>query len=342
MTFKKVSIITIAGAALLAGAIGIAMSLTSPNEMEIEVPEAPVEQGTEITEEGIKTLENMENMPIYFDDQDKLLLPLRNVMEGLGGSVKWNGETRAVEVSYRGRTLAVQPGEKEATLNGYEVTLPEAVEMINGCLYADEKVISAYYTGEVDFNHETRQVTLQTKDNTVPVLAMKEISGKKEGKSYTIEVPVIVGLNDGKYEASLNDKNMQEMQAYADDFMTAEAKEDGDGLLQLRVKTGMYTKDFLSIWWEGTKDGVSVKFAKNFDLMGQKTVTLADMLTEASLEEMKAVAGEGWTEDRFCLTSEGGLVLLKGSNESSLEMHHWTTEGKQPVWKDSYKALLHK
>ena len=49
MTFKKVSIITIAGAALLAGAIGIAISLTSPNEIEIEVPEAPVEQETELS-----------------------------------------------------------------------------------------------------------------------------------------------------------------------------------------------------------------------------------------------------------------------------------------------------
>ena len=116
MTFKKVSVITIAGAALLAGAIGIAISLTSPNEIEIEVPEAPVEQETELSEDGIKTLENMENMPIYFDDSDVLLLPLRNVMEGLGGSVKWDTETRAAEVSYRGRTLAVQPGEKSAEI----------------------------------------------------------------------------------------------------------------------------------------------------------------------------------------------------------------------------------
>ncbi|MBQ9091646.1 MAG: hypothetical protein IJY52_05200 [Anaerotignum sp.] len=343
MTIKKLTAIAVAGSALLAGAIGIAMSLTSPNEMEMEVPETPVVQGTnETTEDGSKVLGNMENIPLYYDDTKKLLLPLRNVMEGLGGSVAWNKETRQTEITYRGRTLAILPGERDAELNGYQVTLPETVEMINGCLYADETVISAYYTGEVDFDTESRQVTLQTKDSSVPVLAVKEISGKKEGKSYTIEVPVIVGLNDSRFEASLNEKNMQEMQAYADDFLATEAKEDGDGLLQLKMGTELCNKDFVSLLWEGTKDGVSVKFAKNLDLLGQKTVTLADMLTETSLKEVKAAAGEDWTEDRFCLTSEGGLVLLKGSNESSLEMHHWTTEGKQPDWKDAYKTLFQK
>ena len=41
----------------------------------------------------------MENIPLYYDETEKLLLPLRNVMEGLGGSVAWNKETKMTEVS---------------------------------------------------------------------------------------------------------------------------------------------------------------------------------------------------------------------------------------------------
>lgn len=339
MTIKKLTAIAVAGGVLLAGAIGISMRLTSQNEIELEVPEAAVE-GTE-NEDGSKTLGNMENIPLYYDETKKLLLPLRNVMEGLGGSVTWNKETRMTEVSYRGRTLTLQAGEKQAELNGYGVTLPEAAEIINGCLYADEKLISAYYTGEVDFNIETRQVTLQTKDNSVPVVAVKEISGTQEGRTYTIEVPVLIGLNDSKYEASLNDKNLQEMQAYADAFLTEEGTEE-EVSLHLRLRAELCTKDFVSLWWEGSKAGEDVKLAENIDLLSQKTVTLADMLKEASLEKVKLAAGEGWTEDRFYLTAEGGLVLLKGSNEKSLNLHYWTTEGEQPEWKDSYRELLQK
>ena len=339
MTIKKLTVIAAAGAALLAGAIGISMSLTSPREMEMEVSQTPVEQGEDAAgEDGSKTLEDMENIPLYYDETKKLLLPLRNVMEGLGGSVVWNPETRMTEVTYRGRTLALQAGNAQAVLNGYEVTLPEAAEIINGCLYADEALISAYYTGEVDFHTETRQVTLQAKDNAVPVMAVNVLTGQKDGRSYEIEVPVIVGLNDTKYEKNLNESFLQDMQAYADAFLAAEAMEDADGQLNLQVKTGMCTKDFLSILWEGTKDGEPVKFAKNFDLLGQKTVTLADMLKEGSLEKAKIAAGEGWTAERFYLTEEGGLILMKGGEGSQL--YDWTAEGTQPEWKSGYEPLF--
>ena len=333
MTIKKLTVIAAAGAILLAGAIGLSMNLTNPNEMEMEVPETHQELEQEDTS---KTLKDMENIPLYYDETEKLLLPLRNVMEGLGGTVTWNKETKMTEVSYRGRTLVLRAGEKDALLNGYAVTLPEAAEIINGCLYADEKLISAYYTGDVDFNVETRHVTLQAKDNTTPVAAKKEISGEKGERAYTIEVPVIIGLNDSKYEASLNDRNLQEMQAYGDAFL----EEDGEGLLQLKLCTGLCNKMFVSLWWEGNSGDKTVKLAENIDLLSQKTVTLADMLSETSLEKVRSAAGEGWTEDRFCLTAEGGLVLLKGSNENSQNLYYWTTEGEQPEWKSSYQTAF--
>ena len=339
MTIKKLTAIAAAGAVLLAGAIGISMRLTSPHEMEMAVSE---KNENKTNADGTQTLGEMENIPLYYDETEKLLLPLRNVMEGLGGSVAWNKDTKMTEVTYRGRTLMLKAGEEQAILNGYEVTLPEAAEIINGCLYADEALISAYYTGDVDFHVETRQVTLQTKDNSVPVMATHLLTGEDGGRTYEIEVPVIVGLNDSNYEKNLNETIQREMLAYAEAFLTAEALEEGDGILKLQVKTGMYTKDFLSIYWEGAKDGVPVKLAKNIDLLGQKTVTLADMLKEASLEKAKLHAGEGWTEDRFYLTAEGGLVLMKGSNESSQNMYYWTTEGEQPVWKEVYQMLFQK
>ena len=73
-----------------------------------------------------------------------------------------------------------------------------------------------------------------------------------------------------------------------------------------------------------------------------KMVTLADMVKETSLEAAKTAGGDGWTEDRFYLTAEGGLVLLKGSDESSQNMYYWTTEGEQPAWKDTYQGIFQK
>ena len=60
MTIKKLTVIAAAGAVLLAGAIGLSMSLTSQHEMEMEVSESPVtqEEGT-ANADGSKTLGDM-------------------------------------------------------------------------------------------------------------------------------------------------------------------------------------------------------------------------------------------------------------------------------------------
>ena len=151
---------------------------------------------------------------------------------------------------------------------------------------------------------------------------------------------MIVGLNDSNYEKNLNAEITQEMQDMADAFLS---EKDGEGsVLQLNAKTGMCTKDFVSLLWEGKNAGSSVKLAKNYDLLGQKMVTLADMVKETSLDAANTAGGDGWTEDRFYLTAEGGLVLLKGSDESSQNMYYWTTEGEQPAWKDTYQGIFQK
>ena len=69
MTIKKLTVIAAAGAILLAGAIGLSMNLTNPNEMEMEVPETHQELEQEDTS---KTLKDMENIPLYYDETEKL------------------------------------------------------------------------------------------------------------------------------------------------------------------------------------------------------------------------------------------------------------------------------
>ena len=92
MTVKKVAIIAAAGAVLLAGALTLSMTLITRNKIEVAATETSAQNETEQEESGVKTLENMENMPLYFEDTEKLLLPLRNTMEALGGTVKWDTE----------------------------------------------------------------------------------------------------------------------------------------------------------------------------------------------------------------------------------------------------------
>lgn len=202
MGWKKLTVIVVAAAALVGGALSLSMYLTRQQELEMEVadqkPQPP--QAGDTT-----TLADMENMPIYYDDEEVLLLPVRNVVEGLGGSVAWDREKKATEISFYGKKLVLNRGSRDAELNGYEITLDREVEAINGCLYVSSDVFSEYFATEVIWDSSKQLVTIKTGDNTKPVIAGRMLEGVDGERNYSAEVPVVVGLNDISYEKSLND-----------------------------------------------------------------------------------------------------------------------------------------
>lgn len=202
MGWKKLTVIVVAAAALVGGALSLSMYLTRQQEVEMEVadqkPQPP--QAGDTT-----TLADMENMPIYYDDDEVLLLPVRNVVEGLGGSVAWDREKKATEISFYGKKLVLNRGSRDAELNGYEITLDREVEAINGCLYVSSDVFSEYFATEVIWDSSQQLVTIKTGDNTKPVIAGRMLEGVDGERNYSAEIPVVVGLNDISYEKSLND-----------------------------------------------------------------------------------------------------------------------------------------
>lgn len=202
MGWKKLTVIVVAAAALVGGALSLSMYLTRQQELEMEVadekPQPP--QAGDTT-----TLADMENMPIYYDDEEVLLLPVRNVVEGLGGSVAWDREKKATEISFYGKKLILNRGSRDAQLNGYEITLDREVEAINGCLYVSSDVFSDYFATEVIWDSSQQLVTIKTGDNTKPVIAGRMLEGVDGERNYSAEIPVVVGLNDISYEKSLND-----------------------------------------------------------------------------------------------------------------------------------------
>lgn len=214
MGWKKLTVIVVAAAALLGGAMALSMHLTRQQEIAMEVPQQPPTD-TEVIEPpqagDTTTLTDMENMPIYYNDEDLLLLPVRNVVESLGGSVKWDAEKKATEINFRGKKLLVYRGSADAQLNGYQITLERAVESINGCLYVSADIFSDYFASDVIWDSAQHMVTVKTGDNTNPIFANYILQGQEGERMYEAKIPVIVGLNDVSYEKRLN----QDLMAFA-------------------------------------------------------------------------------------------------------------------------------
>lgn len=233
MGWKKLTVIVVAAAALVGGALSLSMYLTRQQEVEMEVadekPQPP--QAGDTT-----TLADMENMPIYYDDEEVLLLPVRNVVEGLGGSVAWDREKKATEISFYGKKLILNRGSRDAELNGYEITLDREVEAINGCLYVSSDVFSEYFATEVIWDSSQQLVTIKTGDNTKPVIAGRVLEGVDGERNYSAEIPVVVGLNDISYEKSLNDAfesfALEQLASFPNVVPAEEAAEEAEAVEQ--------------------------------------------------------------------------------------------------------------
>lgn len=302
MILKKTAIIVCVSAAMLSGAIALSMRLTEAKELEMEVSN-PKEEVTE--EEQTKVYSEGENIPLYYDEEDVLLLPVRNVAQGLGGTVTWDRESKSTIISYKGEKLILTTGSAKAQMYGYHITLPTDPEMINGCLYAEASVLSDFFVTEVHWDSEKKQISLKTKDGATPIVATDILMGKNEEKGYSLEIPVIMGLNDARYEKGLNKKVRQEIQSLADDFMA----EEGESEFHLEFEKGFMNDDFLSLCWKGLKGEQPFYKTVNIDFRQQKEVNLSDLLTESVVQELKK-SGDLIDSSIFYISQQKDLVIF--------------------------------
>lgn len=310
MILKKTAVIVCVSGAMLCGAIALSMRLTEAKEIEMEVsnPKQKV-----IPEEQEQIYNERENIPLYYDDEDILLLPVRNVAKGLGGTVTWQKELKNVVIEFRGKKLIIAAGSTGAEMNGYHITLCAEPQTINGGLYAEASVLSDFFSTEVQWDSAKKQISLKSKGTSVPTVMSDFLRGESGEKKYSLEIPVIMNLNDASYEKGLNKEISLEMQALADEFMLAE--EEGEFCLHL--EKGFISGDFLSLCWKGTKGSQSVYKTINIDLREQKRVNLSDMLTQNGMRELQE-RGELKENTPFYITQRKELAIFDLTKEEPL------------------------
>ncbi len=333
MYLKKTAVIVCVSAAMICSAIGLSMRLTEAKELEMEVSnpqkEITAEEQTKIYNEG-------ENTPLYYDDDDILLLPIRNVAQGLGGTVTWEKETKSVSVTYKGKKLLLEPGSSSAQMHGYHITLHTAPQTINGCLYAEATILSDFFSTEVHWDSTKKQISLKSKEGSIPIIESDFLIGKNEWKEYDLELPVVMGLNDTSYEKGLNKEIMQEMQNLADEFML----EEGKGCFQLQLEKGFVSGDFLSLCWKGTKGDQSFYKTINIDLREQKRKLLGDMLTEKGIQNVKAQVD--FTEKSlFFITENKELAMIDTQKEEPITVVYPGNGALlKEQWQTKYEVLF--
>ncbi len=80
--------------------------------------------------------------------EDRTLLPLRALVQALGGSVAWNGKTSQVTVKARGTTIVLTIGKNTATVNGLSTFIDPANSKVVPVIIGGRTFLPVRFVGE--------------------------------------------------------------------------------------------------------------------------------------------------------------------------------------------------
>ena len=97
---------------------------------------------------------------------DRTMVPLRAIFEALGASVEWNQETKTVTSTKGDTTIKLTIDSNTMYVNDNAVTLDSPACVVNDRTLVPVRAISEAYKTKVDWNGDTRTVTISS-DNIV-------------------------------------------------------------------------------------------------------------------------------------------------------------------------------
>lgn len=95
-------------------------------------------------------------------ENDSTLVPMRDVFEALGAEVQWVESKRAVNAYKGANTMTVTIDSATMTANGEEIELAAPAKIINDKTYVPLRAVSENFNAEVEWDGETRSVTITT------------------------------------------------------------------------------------------------------------------------------------------------------------------------------------
>lgn len=108
--------------------------------------------------------------PVIIDD--RTLLPIRAVIEEIGGTVDWNGDTREVTLTYNDNTIRLVIDSTTAYLNNAANTLDTAPTIIKDRTMLPIRFIAESFDFDVDWDGTTQTVTITKEAQTAePTIA---------------------------------------------------------------------------------------------------------------------------------------------------------------------------
>lgn len=347
MTLKKLTVIAVAAGVMICSSVYVGMYLNTDDEMEFAIgkEEYTINGSTKVFDESVK------NLPIIDEKSQKLLIPLRWVIEELKGSITWEKQNNATVIQYQGKNIRIETDKQKAAVNGYSVVLKDPPVIKNGCTYVTADFMEENFDTNIVWDGKQKQITLRTEAIQRPIVYKNEMIYKRENRCYDVEVPVIVGLNDNNYEKNLNHKLSSDITNKIQDFMTKNQKETVKSNLTAKYTVPYRSKEMLSIVFlaeiENEQQKRQVQQTINIDFQTQKIIKLGDLFRKKDYKQklakelripLKELPEQ--TEQQFYFDKDRGLIVFWENESGQKQEYAIPFVEMKKMLKDNYQYLL--
>lgn len=95
--------------------------------------------------------------------EGRTIVPIRAIVEALGGSISWNGDERKITIARHDTVIEMWVNKKEMLVNGIRVTNDVASTVIGSRTYVPVRFVAENLNCDVSWNNATRTVTITTR-----------------------------------------------------------------------------------------------------------------------------------------------------------------------------------
>lgn len=154
-----------------------------------------------------KNIDDEGNTPVIVNN--RTLLPVRAVVEAMGGSVEWDGNSRTVVLKKNTDTIQLKIDSYTALLNNEEHTLDTVPIIINDRTMLPIRFIAESFDFNVEWNEENQQVIITSTKLQEPAatdtVTDSESPANESSKLEQHENQIIISVNEKKFTVTLED-----------------------------------------------------------------------------------------------------------------------------------------
>lgn len=116
---------------------------------------------TEITVDGInKNIDEEGTTPLIIND--RAFIPVRSLIENIGGSAEWDDVTKTASLNYKDNEIRLTVNSNTAYFNGSSTTLDVVPVIVNGRTMLPVRFIAESFGFDVEWNSESRIITISS------------------------------------------------------------------------------------------------------------------------------------------------------------------------------------